>query len=301
LSFEPILLAPEQEVEERYPYRRVWRTSWLEVGTILVAVLAIFSMTRLFHVLPTSLHDTRLKVAVAVVPLAAWLVFSYWGERRAPQPRRGLVQMVILGGLVANGIAVPLEVHLFLPDRWLPTQSFFGRVLGYATTVGFTAEFLKYAVVRYTVWPDRIRQRLDGVAYALAASIGYAVVLNLQVALFTDDTLAATALRVASNTFSQLGIGVIMGFFLAELVVGRTPVFWLPMGLGIASLLSGAYYGFRSLTVVRSISATGSISAPLRGLALAVGLVAVLYMTFAFLIESADARMEALTGRRQAL
>lgn len=301
MSFEPILLAPEQAVEERYPYRRVWRTSWLEVGTILVVVLAIFSLTRLFNALPANLHDTRLKVAVALVPLAAWLVFSYWGERRAPQPRRGLVQMVILGGLVANGIAVPLEEHLFLPDRWLPTQSFFGRVLGYATTVGFTAEFLKYAVVRYTIWPDRIRQRLDGVAYALAASVGYAVVLNLQVALFSDDTLVATALRVASNTFSQMGIGVIMGYFLAEMVVGRTPVFWLPMGLGIASLLSGIYYGFRSLTVVRSISATGSISAPLRGLALAVGLVAVLYATFAFLIESADARMEALTGRRQAL
>jgi hypothetical protein len=301
LSFEPILLAPEQEVEEQYPYRRVWRTSWLEVSVLLVAVLAVFALTRLVSVLPTSLSDTRLKVAMALVPLAAWLAISYWGERRALQPRRGLVQIVILGALVANGIAVPLEEHLFLPDRWLPTQSFFGRVLGYGATAGFTAEFLKYAVLRYTIWPDRIRQRLDGVAYALAASVGYAVVLNLRVALFTDDTLVATALRVASNTFSQLGIGVIMGFFLAELVVGRTPVFWLPIGLGIAALLSGVYYGFRSLTVARSISAAGSISAPIRGLALAFGLVAVLYITFAFLIESADARMEALTGRRQAL
>jgi len=301
LSFEPILLAPEQEVEEQYPYRRVWRTGWLEVGVLLAVVLLILALTQVFGVLPAGLHDTRLKVAVALVPLGAWLVFSYWGERRALQPRRGLVQTVILGALVANGIAVPLEEHLFLPDRWLPMQSFFGRVLGYTTTVGFTAEFLKYAVVRYTVWPDRIRQRLDGVAYALAASVGYAVVLNLRVALFTDDTLVATALRVASNTFSQLGIGVIMGFFLAELVIGRTPVFWLPLGLGIASLLSGAYYGFRSLTIVRGISATGPISAPMRGLALAFVLIAVLYVTFAFLIESADARMEALTGRRQAL
>ncbi|HVO72283.1 MAG TPA: hypothetical protein VMT24_19675 [Aggregatilineaceae bacterium] len=301
MTFEPILLAPEQEVEEQYPYRRVWRTSWLEAGVLLVAVAVIFSLTRLFGVLPTDLHDTRLKVGVALLPLAFWLVISYWGERRALQPRRGLLQVAILGALAANAIAVPLEEHLFLPDRWLPAQSFFGRVLGYSATAGFTAEFLKYAVVRYTVWPDRIRQRLDGVAYALAASVGYAVVLNLRTALFTDNTLEATALRVASNTFSQLGIGVIMGFFLAELVVGRTPVFWLPLGLGIASLLSGVYYGFRSLTVVRSVTASDSVAAPIRGLALAFGLVAVLYMTFAFLIESADARMEALTGRRHAL
>jgi RsiW-degrading membrane proteinase PrsW (M82 family) len=301
LSFEPILLAPEEEIEEIYPYRRVWRTSWQEVGVLLAAVLLIFILTRLLGALPVDLRSPLPKVAIALLPLAAWLIFSYGGERRALIRRRGLVGMLILGGLVANGVAVPLEEHLFLPEQWLPSAGFFGRVLGYAVTVGFTGEFLKYAVLRYTIWPEHIMQRLDGVAYALAVSMGYAVTLNLRAALFSDATLLATALRVASITFSHLGIGVVMGFFLAELVVGRTTVFWIPTGLSLAALLSGIYYGFRGIAIVGGLSVAGTGAAPIRGLALAFGLVTVLFTSFAFIIANADARMEALAGRREAL
>jgi RsiW-degrading membrane proteinase PrsW (M82 family) len=300
LSFEPILLAPEEEIEEIYPYRRVWRTSWMEVEVLLVAVLLIFILTNLFGVLPADLHSPLPKIAMALLPLAAWLVFSYRGERRALQRRRGLIGLLILGGLAANGVAVPLEEHLFLPEQWLPRGGFFSRVLGYAFTVGFTAEFLKYAVLRYSIWPERITQRLDGVAYALAVSTGYAVTLNLHAALFSDATLLATALRVASITFSHLGIGAVIGFFLAELVVGRTTVFWIPTGLGLAALLSGLYYGFRGVAIVGGLSVDGTGAAPIRGLALAFGLVAVLFASFAFIIANADARMEALAGRREA-
>ncbi len=301
MSFEPILLAPEEEIQEVYPYRRVWRTSWLEVTLLLVAVLVIVLLTDLFDLLPGDLRDPLPKLAFALLPLAAWLVISYRSEHRALLPRRGLIGVLILGALVANGIAMPLEERVFIPDQWLPGQGFFGRVLGYMATVGFTAEFLKYAVMRYTIWPDRFRQRLDGVAYALAVSVGFATVLNVRFALYTDATLSATALRVASLTFSQLAVGLIMGFFLAELVIGRVPVFWLPAGLGLASFLSGVYYGFRGIAIVSGLSTTGAASAPVRGLILAFGLVALLFASMAFIINSADTRMEAAQGRRDTL
>lgn len=301
MSFEPILLAPEEEAEEIYPYRRVWRTSWLEVTVVLVAVLVIFALTNFLGLLSADLRAPLPNLAVALLPLAAWLFFSYRGERRALVRRRGLFHMLILGGLVANGIAVPLEEHLFLPDQWLPGAGFFGRALGYAFTVGFTGEFLKYAALRYTIWPGRFTQRLDGVAYALAVSMGYALALNLRFALFSDATLVATALRVASYTFSQLGFGVVTGFFLAELVIGRTTVFWIPIGLIIVSLLSGLYYGFRGIAIIGGLSVAGTGASPVRGLALAFGLVAVIFVIFAFIIANADARMEAAAGRREAL
>lgn len=298
MSFEPILLAPEEEVEEIYPFRRVWRTSWLEVSTLLAAVLLIVMLTDLLGVLPTDLRDAPPKVAVALLPLAAWLGFSYWGERRAVIRRRGLIRVLILGGLVASGVAVPLEEHLFVPDQWLPAAGFFGRLFGYMFTLGFTGEFLKYAALRYTIWPGHVSQRLDGVAYALAVSMGYAVALNLRAALFTDATLVSTALRVASITFSHLGIGVVTGFFLAELVLGRVPVFWIPVGLSLAALLSGLYYAFRGIAIVGGLSVAGSGAAPVRGLILAFGFVAAVFAIFAFIIANADARME---GRREAL
>jgi len=301
LSFEPILLSPEEEAIEIYPYRRVWRTSGFEVGVLLAAVLLIFLLTDVLQVLPTSLRDPLPKVGIAVLPLAAWFLFSFRGERRALSPRPALLRVLVLGILVANAIAIQLEERLYRPEEWLPGSGFFGRVLGYMLTVGITAEFLKYAVLRYTVWPSCFRQRLDGIAYALAVSLGYAIVYNLRFALYTDATLVATALRVASITFSQLGVGVIIGFFLAELRISRPPIFWLPVGLMLAALLSGLYYGFRSITIVSGLNVGATASSPIRGLALALGLVVLMFSIFAFIIESADARMEALTGRRHTL
>ena len=301
MSFEPVLLAPEPEVEEIYPYRRVWRTAWFEVLALVGVTSVLYALTVLFGVLPRDLRDLPARAGLALLPLALWLVFSYGGERRALSPRPDLLRVLILSALVANAVAVPLEEHVFVPQRWLPGAGFGGRLLGYAATIGFTAEFLKYLVLRYTVWPRRITQRLDGIAYGLAASVGYAVVLNLRFALFTDATLLATALRVVSITLPHLAGGVIVGFFLAELWIGRTSIFWLPIGLGIASLVSGAHYAFRAIAITGSPSIVSTGSSPLLGLLLAFGLVAILFAIVAFVIASADARAQALASPRRAL
>jgi len=301
LSFEPVLLAPDEEPEEMHPFRRVWRTSWAEVTFLLVVVLAAYVLTDLLGILPADFGGRPLQVLLAVLPFGAWLLFSYVGERRALQPRRGLLRVAVLGALVANGIAIPLEEHVFTPELWLPTTGSLGQVLGYATTIGFTAEFLKFLIVRFTVWPQHFRQRVDGVAYSLAASAGYAVIFNLRFVLLTDATLGAAALRIASITLSQLGIGVIMGFFLAELIIGRTPIIWLSLGLGFGSLLHGLYYVFRGIAIVGNPGLASTGSSLIYGLAVAFGFVFVLFVSIAFIIENADARMEALTGQRQVL
>ena len=301
MSFEPILLSPEEAAEEIYPFRRVWRTSWIEASLLVLAVVAILLLSDPLGALPSGLRDPLPKLGVALLPLGLWLAISYAAERRALQPRPALLGVLALGALVANGIALPLEERLFLPAQWLPEEGFFGRVLGYAATAGFVGEFLKYLVLRYTVWPGRIHQRLDGIAYALAASVGYATVLNIRFALDADVTLTAMALRMASITFSQVAVGLIIGFFMAELAIGRTPIFWLPTGLLLGSLLSGLYYGFRGTAIISGLSVEGTASAPIRGLALAFGLLAVMYSAMAFIIESADTRTRLQTGRRDSL
>jgi len=301
VSFEPILLAPEEELEEIYPYRRVWRTAWIEVSLLLIVVLALYSLTTIFEIIPADSREPLVKAGVASLPLALWLAISYRGERRALQPRPGLLGVMVLGMLVANGVAIPLEERVFVPERWLPTAGFFGRVLGYTFTIGFAAEFLKYAVLRYAVWPHRFHRRLDAMAYALAVSIGFATALNFRVALVTDATVLATALRVASTTFSHLAVGLIVAYFLVELNIGRPPIFWISAGLLLAALLSGLYYGFRGIAIVSGLSVEGTGSAPIRGLALAFGFVAVMFASIAFIVQSADSRTEALSGGRQTL
>ena len=142
---------------------------------------------------------------------------------------------------------------------------------------------------------------MDGVAYALAVSIGVATVLNIRFALDSGATLSATALRVASITYSELAIGTIIGYYLVELRISRPPIYWMPLGLFLSALLSGFYYGFRGIAIAGSPSIVSTGSSPVRGLMLAFGILAVMYSIMAFIISSADTRMEALTGRRQTL
>jgi len=301
LSFEPILLAPEEEPVEVYPYRRVWQTTWIEVLLLFFVVAGVYAAAEVFGLLPRNLRDGNGKLALALLPLAAWLLISYRGERRAPEPRPHLLSVLLLGALVANAIAVPLSERLFTPDRWLPQQGFFGRVLGYTFTVSFTAEFLKYAVLRYTVWMTHIHQRLDAAAYALAVSLGFAVMLNVRFALDSDATVVATGLWVASNTFSHLATGLLVGFFLGELRLTRQPVFWMPAGLLTAAFAGGLYYGFRGIAIVSGLGIGETASSPVRGLALAFGLIAAVLLSLAFLIQSADERQQAIASRRELL
>ncbi|MBN1565650.1 MAG: hypothetical protein JXA10_17525, partial [Anaerolineae bacterium] len=99
MSFEPILLAPEEEIEEIYPYRRVWRTSWIEISSLFVAVGLIFVLN-LLGVLPALLDGGLYKTGFALLPFMLWLVVSYRAERRALQPRSNLGGMLLLGALV---------------------------------------------------------------------------------------------------------------------------------------------------------------------------------------------------------
>ncbi len=298
MSFEPMLFGAEEEVAEAQPRQRVWRTAWLEAAALFLVAFALYALTDILGTLSPRPAPTSWRVSVAVLPALLWLILSYRAERRTRQPRPHLIAVLLLGALVASGVAVPLEEQLFQPERWLPGLDFFGRLLGYAATVGFTAEFLKYLVLRYSIWPQHISQRLDGVAYGLAVSVGFATVLSVRYALLAEATLAATALRMASITLPHLAGGVMVGFFLAELWIARTAILWLPAGLVLAALVSGAHYAFRAIAIVGSPGVASTGSSPLLGLLLAAGFAAAIFALFAFIIASADARAALALSRR---
>ncbi len=298
MSFEPLLFGAEEEIAEPRPRQRVWRTAWLEAIALFLLAFVLYALTDVLGMLSPRPASMSGRMGIAVLPALLWLLLSYRAERHTRQPRPHLVSVLLLGALVASGVALPLEEHLFQPERWLPSLDFFGRLLGYAATAGFTAEFLKYLVLRYSVWPQHISQRLDGVAYGLAVAVGFATVLSLRYALLTEATLAATALRVASITLPHLAGGVIVGFFLAELWIGRTAILWLPAGLMLAALISGAHYAFRAIAIVGSPGVASTGSSPLLGLLLAAGFAAAIFVLFAFIIASADARAALALSRR---
>ena len=290
MSVRPTLLAPYDVPREVYPYRRVWRTALLEIGLLVALTGAVLLGMRVTH---ATLGDTTRRVIgllLAFVPLGLWWAISYRGERRAPQPRAQLPLVVFLSALLANAIGVPVVDRLFAVDEWLPAASAPTRILGYALIAGFTMEFLKFAVLRYTVWEGRFRTRQDGIAYSLAAAVGYAVVLNLNFVLDQAADPASVALRVAGNTLSQAAVGVIVGAVLAELKIGSASIVSLPVSLSAAALLHGLYITVRAGVIVGTFSTTASGNIPVASLIVAVALVGMVFSVIGFLVQTADAR-----------
>jgi protease PrsW len=289
----PTLIAA-QEAKRRAPEARpVFRTAIVEVLLLVAITGGIVLINRFIGLQLNTSSRIAAGLGMALLPLLLYLMVSFQGERRAQRKRPQLLIVLGLSMLAANGIGVPLVERVFAVDSWLSTTSGLQRIIGYALTAGFIQEFLKLAVVRFSVWGEYIRTRRDGVAYSLAASLGYATVLSLNYILAETNNppdLAAAALRVAGYTLSQLAIGTICGYTLADLRVGQPSVLWLPLGLAVAALLEGIFVSVRAGIIVGGFSerATGSQTAASLGIAIA--LVFGLFLVINFLISTTDSR-----------
>lgn len=297
MSFEPILLAPQKEEQELYPYRRVWRTALIEIGILLLVTVGTVLAVRFVSPRIGEAQQQTIGLAYALLPLELWVVFSYLGERRAPEPRPRLFTVALLGALVANAVGLPLVNRFLNVDEWLATAPGSSRLIGYMLTVGMSQEFLKYAVVRYSVWPGAFRVRSDGIAYMMAAAIGYATVVNVDFVLNNSANPSVYALRIAEFTLTHFATSTIMGYFLAELKLTRgTTIFWLPGGLVLASLLASLSVVLRGGLIVGGIGPSSTGNTAFQGLGAAVFLVIFLFASIYFLINNADERAQ-LRGR----
>jgi len=282
----------DQAPQQIYPYRRVWRSIFLMFGVILGLVLVV-----LIGVFAGVLRDVPSRNwggLLILLPLATYLWFSVRAERRAQEPREGLLTVLLFSALLANGVGIPLVDGFFAPRLWLSEAGFFSRALGYTFTFGVTTEFLKYVAIRYTVFPKRLRIRHDGIAYSVAAAMGYAIVLNLRVVFEQQPTVTADAIRIAINFYTQVGFGTIMGYFLAEMALppGRRPAIFLSAGLFAGALMQGLYIAFRAIA-----AGSGFSVASINGLFLAIGFALGVILVVNFLIENAESREAARQGR----
>jgi len=288
----PTYIPPvDDEHERRPPYRRVWRTATIEAILVIVPALAVVLAEQYLSLRITGTTTLQVfRLSFALLPLALWFIFTFVGEYQSRYPRRGLVTVLIVSALGANAIGVPLAERLFAVEGWLSTAAGVTRIIGYMTTISITQEFIKYAAVRYTVWPSAIRVRIDGPAYMLTAAIGYATVLNLNY-VFNENALpSATVLRIAEFTLSQVAVSTIMGFFISEMKLSQLPSIVLPAGLLLASVVNALSITLRAGLVVGQISATSTASVPLQGLGVPIALVVFTFSAFNFLINNADER-----------
>jgi protease PrsW len=283
------LLSPEDASSENYPFRRVWRPLITELG-IFGGIAAIFIALTTFGILADT-HWASIELVMALFPVVAFLWFSVRTERFVFRPRRYLIPVFGLSVIVGNGFAVPVIEQIYTPSQWLPESGFFDRIFGYMAIEGCLCAFILYSVVRYTVWTTQFRLRLDGVAYAAAAAVGYATVLNVRMVLMEDLVLSSMAIRMVTNLYLTTMVALIIGYFLGEMAIGRPPFFWSALGIGIASFIYGIYMAFRGIAVKSGLGLEATANRPLGPAILITVFTALTIWIIAFLIESSDERM----------
>ncbi len=243
----PRLITPPKEEEEIYPYRRAWRSIFLESGIVLGMMLVVFVLVNYVGLDIPLEFRVYASLAIALTPAILWMGFSRIPENNVIEPRRRLLTTFTVTALVANAIGIPLVNTIFEPDAWLPLQSNLNRILGYTLTVGVLHEFLKYMVLRYIVYPDYFRIRADAVAYGAATATAYATIINVTYVL-ANPTAApdVVTMRVFAVLSIQIIGSIIVAFGLSETLFSNALSFFMPMMIMLSALLAGMAITLRS-------------------------------------------------------
>lgn len=215
-----------------------WRAG---LGHILGQVAFVLLVVGLIAFLKPTLSGWTLlmaRLALALVPALIWLIFFYQQDRLEPEPKGYVLAVFILGALLAQAVGIPLLEDVFQVRRWLPI-GLWANVLGSILVVGFTHEFLKYAAVRYSIYPSiEFDERVDGVIYGTAAGLGYATMLNVHYVVASGGVnLQVGVIRVAVTALAQASFAGLTGYFLGRAKFEDEPLWWLPGGVALAAVL----------------------------------------------------------------
>ena len=234
-------------------------------------------------------------LVMALVPALLWLIFFYFQDRLAPEPKGNVFGVFVLGGLLAAAIGEPLIERIFHVQDWMYT-TWWVQLLASILVIGFIQEFLVYASVRYSIYRSRdFDERVDGVIYAIAAGLGYATVLNFQYVMQHGGVdVGVGAMTVTINALAQAGFAGIIGYFLGQAKFETTPRYWLALGVILAAVLNGVFFFLEDQVTQRGLSFT-----PLNGVILAGVFAFVILAIVFFLIRRANAETMAI-ARMQA-
>ena len=247
-----------------------WRAGLGMVVGQLVLVLLVEVLVSVFKPVLLGWTLVAAGVGLALISALIWLVFFYQQDRLEPEPKGYVLGVFLLGALLAQAVGIPLLEDVFEVQRWLP-RSPLGGLLGAILVVGFVQEFLKYAAVRYAIFPlPEFDERVDGVIYATAAGLGYATVLNVNYVVASGGVnLQAGVIRIVVTALAQASFAGLAGYFLGRAKFEDEPVWWLPVGVTLAAVLNGVFTTLRGELTTTGLDLAGGGFNPWPGLVLA--------------------------------
>ena len=232
-------------------------------------------------------------LVISLIPALIWLVFFYTQDQFEPEPKEYVLEVFILGLLVAGALGIPLVRDVFQLDQWLyitPWTHLFGSIL----VVGFVQQFLIFVAVRYSIYESRtFDERVDGIVYATAAALGYATMLNFSyVTGHGGVNLGVGTIRVTVDALAYASIGGVMGYLLGQAKFEHRPFYYLPAGLILTAVLDGVFFWLQDLVDVRGLSFD-----PFYGLIVAVVVAVVLLGVVLALVRRDNAETLALQAQ----
>ncbi len=268
----------------------VWRRMTLQL-VVLSVVCALIVATSEFLGLQVERRFARAAgVMLVLLPPLLWLALSVLPEYNYARPRRRLIGVAVVSGLAASAVGLPLAEDFFRVDQWLPLQSVAQRILGYSLTVGLVDTGLKFLVIRYLVYPQALRVRGDGVAYAFAAAIGYSFYLSLTLVWRLQPSVDFAALLVLGNIAVQLASALFIALGVIESYFSEAFPLVLPLNLLLATICSGLLIALPPGVTSGPLGIAGNSDRPVFGLSvLLAGIIAALSVVY-FLYSNAERR-----------
>ena len=150
--------------------------------------------------------------AAAVIPAIVLLVKIYKADKLDKEPL-GLLIALVFWGAVSTTLAVfTEEVGTGILDTLWPEDSLLYRVLMYFVVVGLSEEGFKYLLLKRHTWRSAaFNCQFDGVVYATAVSLGFALWENIgYVAMYGMGT---ALIRAVTAVPGHACFGVFMGAF----------------------------------------------------------------------------------------
>lgn len=151
-------------------------------------------------------------IAAAVIPAVFLLIQVNKADRLDKEPV-GLILALVFWGAVSTALAVYTErLGMTLLEILWPEESLVYRLLLYFVVVGLSEEGFKYALLYRHTWRSPFFNcQFDGVVYAVAVSLGFALWENIDYVMMYG--LSTAVLRAVTAVPGHACFGVYMGAF----------------------------------------------------------------------------------------
>lgn len=186
--------------------------------------------------------------ALALIPVAALLVFIYTRDKKEKEPIGLLIGLFFAGVGTAIPAIIAEAIGEVILAAFVPYESVVGQVLLALIVVGPAEEICKYAALRLITWKNKnFNYSFDAIVYAVFVSLGFAGIENIGYVF--SGGLSTALMRMFTAVPGHACFAVFMGYFYGKAkyasLTGNTKDYKKYLAIAIVSpmIVHGIYDG----------------------------------------------------------